>query len=63
VMVRRAQRVVVVADSSKIGRVTTAWVADLSDVDDLVTDDAADPHELDRIRQHGVRVHTVSVPR
>ncbi|MBY0177608.1 DeoR/GlpR transcriptional regulator [Curtobacterium herbarum] len=62
VMARRAQRVVVVADSSKIGRVTTAWVAGLDDVDDLVTDDAADPDELDRIRRHGVRVHTVAVP-
>lgn len=62
VMARRAHRVVVVADSSKIGRVTTARVADLGDVDDLVTDDAADPDELDRIRRHGVRVHTVRVP-
>ena len=34
----------------------------VDDVDDLVTDDAADPDELDRIRRHGVRVHTVAVP-
>lgn len=58
-MVRHAQRVVVVADGSKIGRITLAKVADLTDVHDLVTDSTADAVELARIRARGVRVHVV----
>lgn len=58
-MVRHAQRVVVVADGSKIGRITLAKVADLTDVHDLVTDSTADSDELARIRARGVRVHVV----
>ena len=38
-----AQRVVVLADSSKVGEERTVRFADLSDVDVLVTDDGIDP--------------------
>lgn len=61
-MVRHAQRVVIVADGSKIGRITLAKVADIEEVDDLVTDSTADPDELRRIRERGVRVHVVELP-
>ncbi|WP_432510763.1 DeoR/GlpR family DNA-binding transcription regulator [Kineococcus sp. SYSU DK001] len=60
-MVRNAQRTVVVADSSKIGRVTLARVADLAGVHDVVTDSGAPDHELERIRACGPRVHVVAV--
>ncbi|RPE78419.1 MULTISPECIES: DeoR/GlpR family DNA-binding transcription regulator [unclassified Frondihabitans] len=60
-MVRHAQRVIVVADSSKVGRVTLAKVADLTEIHDLVTDSGADSDELARIRDRGVRVHVVEV--
>jgi DeoR family transcriptional regulator of aga operon len=60
-MIRHAQRTVVVADSSKIGRITLAKVAGLESVGDLVTDDAAPPEELRRIRALGTRVHVVGV--
>lgn len=58
-MVRAAQRTVVVADSSKIGRVTLAQVADLAGIDDVVTDSGAPAEELDRISALGPRVHVV----
>ncbi|MEL4357453.1 MULTISPECIES: DeoR/GlpR family DNA-binding transcription regulator [unclassified Luteococcus] len=55
-MIERAQRVIAVADGSKLGRVTLAKLASLQEVDVLVTDHQADPAELDRIRQLGVDV-------
>ncbi len=42
-MVRSARRVVVLADSSKLGHEHVVRFASLADVDVLVTDDAADP--------------------
>lgn len=55
----RARRSVVVTDSSKIGRVTFARIALLSRVDELVTDSAAAPDQLNAIRQTGVQVLAV----
>ena len=58
-MVSAAQRVIVVADASKVGRITLAQMARLDQIDDLVTDADADPSELERIESAGVRVHRV----
>lgn len=58
-MVAHAQRVIVAADGSKVGRVTLAKMADLGEVHVLVTDSTADPDELDRIRAAGVEVVVV----
>ena len=58
-MVAHAQRVMVVADGSKVGRVTLAKMADLGEIHTLVTDDTADPDELERIAARGVDVHVV----
>lgn len=60
-MVAHAQRVIVAADGSKVGRVTLAKMADLGEVHVLVTDSTADPDELDRIRAAGVEVVVVPV--
>jgi DeoR family transcriptional regulator of aga operon len=59
-MVTHAQRTVVVADGSKIGRLAMAKVTDIDQVDALVTDDTADPDALAEIEQTGVTVHVVS---
>jgi DeoR family transcriptional regulator of aga operon len=59
-MVTHAQRTVVVADGSKIGRLAMAKVTDIDQVDALVTDDTADPDALAEIEQAGVTVHVVS---
>lgn len=58
-MVAHAQHVIVVADGSKVGRVTLAKVADLSEIHTLVTDATADPAELERIAAAGVDIHVV----
>jgi len=60
-MIERAQRVIAVADGSKVGRVTMAKLADLREIDLLVTDNSADPDEIARIRHAGVSVVIVQV--
>lgn len=55
-MVAKAQRTIVVADGSKIGRVALAKMSDLDQIGYLITDSSADAGELDRIRQTGVTV-------
>jgi DeoR family transcriptional regulator of aga operon len=55
-MVTHAQRVIVVADGSKIGRLALAQVAPIAEVHLLVTDESADPAALDEIRAAGVTV-------
>ncbi|MCX7523100.1 DeoR/GlpR family DNA-binding transcription regulator [Microbacterium sp. STN6] len=59
-MVAKAQRAVVVADGSKIGAVALARLADIDEVAMIITDDTADPAELDRIRAAGVEVVVVA---
>jgi DeoR family transcriptional regulator of aga operon len=56
-LVARARHVIVVADSSKLGRVHLARIAGLDQVDELITDANAAPEELARLR----RVCTVTV--
>jgi DeoR family transcriptional regulator of aga operon len=46
----------VVADGSKLGRVAFARICTVAEVDELITDTAADPREIRRIEDAGVRV-------
>jgi DeoR family transcriptional regulator of aga operon len=62
-MIGHAQRVMVVADGSKVGRVTFAQMAEAERIDVLVTDTTADAEELDRLRAVGVTVHLVEPTR
>ncbi len=55
-MVRAGQRVVVLADSSKLGREHLVRFAALEDVDVLVTDGGADPAVVERLADAGVEV-------
>jgi len=55
-MAARARRIVVVADSSKLGRFGFTPIVPIVAVDALVTDSAASPEHLDRIRAAGVEV-------
>jgi DeoR/GlpR family transcriptional regulator of sugar metabolism len=55
----RAQRVVVAADSSKIGRRAFARICDLSALDVLVTDKGIPADTVDRLTDAGVKVITV----
>jgi DeoR family transcriptional regulator of aga operon len=62
-MVTHAQRAVVVTDGSKVGRIALAKVADIQQIDLLITDDSADPAELERIAALGIEVQVVTVGR
>jgi DeoR family transcriptional regulator of aga operon len=60
-LLRAAERVAVVADSSKIGRRGFAKIGDLDLVGDLITDSAAAPSDVAALRSVGLRVHLVDV--
>ncbi|MGQ7296135.1 DeoR/GlpR family DNA-binding transcription regulator [Quadrisphaera sp. KR29] len=62
-MVVHAQRVVVVADGSKVGHLAFAHVVGLDHVDALVTDTSADPEVLEQVRAAGVEVTVVNPAR
>ncbi|MFN3742311.1 MAG: DeoR/GlpR family DNA-binding transcription regulator [Anaerolineales bacterium] len=55
-MVRTAKECIVVADSSKLNRVAFAHIVPLTDIHTLVTDTAADPQILQRLRELGIRI-------
>ena len=56
---RRARRSIVVADSSKIGKVTFARICTVSDVDDIVTDRGVTSEQVHSLSSAGARVTTV----
>ena len=55
-MVERAARVVVVCDSSKIGRSALSSICALPEIDQLITDVGASAERLEPIRAAGVEV-------
>jgi DeoR family transcriptional regulator of aga operon len=55
-MIERADRVIVVADGSKLGRVCLAGICAITDIATLVTDATAPPAEVDAIRRTGVEI-------
>lgn len=58
-MVERASRVIVVCDSSKIGKVALSSICPLDEIDELITDSGASGEQLDQIREAGVEVTEV----
>ncbi len=57
VLIERARRTIVVADSTKIGRRGFTSIAPSTAIDCVVTDSAADENELAALRDAGVEVH------
>ncbi len=55
-LVSSARRVVVLADSSKVGRESAIRFATLEEVDCLVTDDGIDPHDRRSFEATGIEV-------
>ncbi len=55
-MIRAGRVAVVLADSSKLGLVTFAHVAQLDEVDMLITDAAASTSEVEALRSAGLEV-------
>jgi DeoR family transcriptional regulator, aga operon transcriptional repressor len=58
-LIERSRSIVVVADSSKIGRVAFARICEVGEVGELITDRAADPGVLAGLADAGVKVTTV----
>jgi DeoR family transcriptional regulator of aga operon len=58
-LIERAGRVTVVADSSKLGKVAFARICQVTDVDELITDDGADPAAVAALQERGLTVTTV----
>jgi DeoR family transcriptional regulator, aga operon transcriptional repressor len=56
VLFRRAQKRIVLADATKIGRVTLAPVCRMAEVDVLITDSRAAEPELEPIRRRGCQI-------
>jgi len=56
-MLGTAERVMVVADASKIGRRGFARISELAAVDDLVTDTSVSDADVTELERAGVRVH------
>ena len=55
-VVRRARRVVIVVDHTKLGLVTHGRIADLSQIYLVITDTLADLEFLESLREHGIEV-------
>jgi DeoR family transcriptional regulator of aga operon len=58
-MVRSAEKVVVLADHDKLGKVASAFVGDISGADLLITDDGADETLLRNLRSEGLAIDVV----
>lgn len=55
-MIDRAQKVIVVADGSKVGRVAFARIAPVAHLSELITDTSAHAAELDLLRDAGMTI-------
>lgn len=55
-LIQRAERVIVVADGSKLGRATFAQICPIDMVHELITDDRGDRGEIERLRNAGLTV-------
>jgi DeoR family transcriptional regulator of aga operon len=61
-LLKAAGRIVVVADSSKLGKRGFAKISDISSVTDIVTDSRAPATDIAALRALGPRVHLVELP-
>jgi len=55
-VVRRARRVVIVVDHTKLGLVTHGRIADLSEIHLIVTDSLANGDFIEAVQEAGVKV-------
>jgi DeoR family transcriptional regulator of aga operon len=58
-LLRQSKRVVVLADSTKLGRVAFATICKLDEIHTLITDQDADPAELARLQADGLDIRIV----
>jgi DeoR family transcriptional regulator of aga operon len=58
-LIKRARRTIVVADSSKLGRVAFARICSLAEIDALITDQDSDPPELRALQDSEISITRV----
>ena len=58
-MVQRSKQLIAVIDSSKWGQVAFASLAGVDELDHVISDQAAPPHMVDKLRNAGIRVTLV----
>jgi DeoR family transcriptional regulator, aga operon transcriptional repressor len=58
-MVKRSKQVIVVADSSKIGKVSPAFICPVNEIQILITDAGASPAVLAPFERQGIRIVSV----
>lgn len=55
-MMRAAQKVIVLADSTKFGRRGFAKIGNIEDIDMVITDSGVNPNVVKQIKEHGIEV-------
>lgn len=55
-MIRNSEEKIILADSTKLGRTVFTQVAPLSEIDTIITDDAAPDKVVEDLRQSGIKV-------
>lgn len=55
-MMRAAQKVIVLADSTKFGRRGFAKICNIEDIDMIITDSGINPNVVKQIKEHGIEV-------
>lgn len=58
-MIAAARRVVLLADASKFREAAFCQICELGEIDEMITDDRADPAEIERLRSLGITVTVV----
>ncbi|MBO5465107.1 MAG: DeoR/GlpR transcriptional regulator [Alistipes sp.] len=61
VMIRSAQKTIVLCDSSKFGRRGFSRICEIDDVDQIITDAGIPPHTLEALQQRGIEVTIVEM--
>ena len=59
-MMNAAQKIIVLADSSKFGLRGFSKICDISEIDQVITDDKAPKHFIDKLNDMGIEVSIVS---
>ena len=55
-MIKQAKQVIVTADSSKLGKVSPAFICPLNEIQTLITDTDASSESLAPLERQGVRI-------
>ncbi len=60
-MIRTAQKIIILADSSKFGRRGFCKICDVDEVDQIITDSGISPHMLSKLQERGIEVTVVDI--